>query len=131
GGRTQIAKVLRHAIQETSRQRVSALVFIGDAMEEDVDRLCHLAGELGLKGVRAFVFQEGHDPTAERAFREIARLTRGAWFRLGADSSRELAELLKAVAVYATGGHKALVDHGGRSSQLLLEQIGKDGRARG
>ena len=48
-------------------------------MEEKLDDLCALAGELALLGVKAFMFQEGEDPVAERAFREIARLTGGAY----------------------------------------------------
>src|SRR5207244_5067486 len=56
GGETQIERVLAHAIAENQKQRVGALVFVGDAMEEKVDRLCQLAGELGLKGVPIFLF---------------------------------------------------------------------------
>ena len=131
GGQTQIAKVLKHAARETGRNRVAALVYIGDAMEENPDELCHLAGELGLKGVRAFMFQEGHDHVTERTFREIARLTGGGWFRLGPNSANDLAELLGAIAVYASAGHAALERHGSRGARLLLEQlpggrIGKD-----
>src|SRR5947208_4495171 len=59
GGETQIERVLSHAIRETRARKVSALVFVGDAMEEKVDRLCRLAGELGLLGVPIFLFQEG------------------------------------------------------------------------
>jgi hypothetical protein len=128
GGRTQIKKVLQHANRETGKERVAALVYIGDAMEEDIDQLCHLAGELGIKGVKTFLFQEGYDPLAERAFREIARLTSGAWFRLGPNSDAQLAELLNAVAVYARGGHQALLARGGRGAQRLLEQLPKDAR---
>src|SRR5437763_2358944 len=58
GGETQIERVLSHAIGETKKQRVGALIFVGDAMEENVDRLCQLAGELGLSGVPVFVFHE-------------------------------------------------------------------------
>lgn len=123
GGRTQIGKVLKHAAREGKSGRVAALVFIGDAMEEDADELCHLAGELGLKGTKAFVFQEGGDRAAEGAFREIARLTSGAWFRLGPDSSKELAELLAAVAVYAQGGRVALEARGGAGARALLKQL--------
>ena len=66
GGYTQIAKVLNHASRETAKARVSALVYIGDAIEENIDSLCQRAGELGLKGMRCFFFQEGHDAMAER-----------------------------------------------------------------
>jgi hypothetical protein len=44
------------------------------------------AGELGLLGVKGFVFQEGHDPDAAMAFREIARLTGGAYERFDASA---------------------------------------------
>ena len=61
--------------------KVNALVYVGDSMEEDVDALCARAGELALLGVPVFLFQEGADATAARAFREIARLTKGAYCR--------------------------------------------------
>jgi hypothetical protein len=125
GGYTQLVKVLNHAHRETTKAHVSALVFIGDAIEESIDHLCQKAGELGLKGVRCFFFQEGHDVTAENGFREMARLTGGAYFRLGPDSARELAELLGAVAIYARGGLKALSNSGSRKARLLLEQMKK------
>ena len=60
---------------------MNALVYVGDCMEEEIDELCGRAGELAMHGVPVFVFQEGHDASAERAFREIARLTRGAFCR--------------------------------------------------
>src|SRR5215472_15662131 len=87
GGATQIRKVLAHARDEASRARVAALVFVGDAMEENPDALAALAGELALRGVKAFMFQEGHDPTARRTFNEIARLTGGAYSAFDAGAS--------------------------------------------
>lgn len=123
GGYTQIAKVLEHALKETSKAKVSALVFIGDAMEESIDHLCQMSGELGLKGVRCFFFQEGHDANVERGFREMARLTNGAYFRLGPNSAKELAELLGAIAMYARGGLKALSSSDKGGAKLLLEQL--------
>ena len=74
----QIGKVLEHVRDETRRAPIGALIYVGDAMEENVDALCTLAGELGLLGVKAFMFHEGADPAAGQAFREIARLTGGA-----------------------------------------------------
>lgn len=126
GGHTQIGKVLAHARRETAGTRVNALVYVGDCMEENIDDLAAQAGELGLLGVPVFVFQEGHDSSAETAFREIARLTGGAWCRFDAGSAAQLRELLAAVAVYATGGHKALADlsrERGGNTRLLLEQL--------
>jgi hypothetical protein len=75
GGETQIERVLRHAIRETGKNRGGAVVFVGDAMEEKVDRLGRLAGELGPLSVRIFVFHEGSDPTAAAAFKQIAALS--------------------------------------------------------
>jgi len=110
GGHTQIGKVLLHARREGERGRIAALVYVGDAMEERVDDLCVRAGELALIGIRAFVFQEGHDPAAEQAFRDIARLTGGAYCRFTPGAAHELGELLRAAAAYAAGGMKALDD---------------------
>lgn len=108
GGRTQIARVLRHAGAQAEKGPVGAVVFVGDAMEEPIDALCAEAGPLALRGVPVFMFQEGHDPTVERAFREIARLTRGAYCRFDAGAAAELRALLRAAASYAAGGAKAL-----------------------
>lgn len=128
GGHTQIGKVLAHTLKETERKRVNALVFIGDAMEEDVDSLADKAGHLGLKGVPVFVFQEGRDPIAEQAFKEIARLSKGAWFRFDSSSAATLASILSAVAVYATGGLKALEARGRAGDRLLIENLRGKGR---
>jgi hypothetical protein len=121
GGFTQIGRVLDHALQETRRQKVDALVFVGDCMEESIDGLCHRAGELGLLGVKAFLFQEGHDPTAAAAFRHIARLTHGAHCRFDAGSASQLRDLLSAVAVYAAGGLKALENFGRNRGGPVLQ----------
>ena len=125
GGHTQIGKVLAHARRETARQKVQALVFIGDAMEESIDDLSASAGELGLLGVPALMFHDGADAVAERAFREIARLTRGAYCRFDAAAAGTLAELLRAAAVYAAGGVRALenMSQGRGGARLLLEQL--------
>jgi hypothetical protein len=127
GGHTQIKRVLEHVRKEGKRQKVDAFVFVGDAMEEPVDDLCAKAGELGLLGVPAFLFQEGGDPIAESAFREIARLTNGAWCRFDAGASAQLRELLRAAAAFAAGGRRALADlskkSGGRGAVKLLGQM--------
>jgi hypothetical protein len=127
GGTTQIRKVLAHARKEAAARPVSALVYVGDCMEEDIDDLCGRAGELALLGVPVFLFQEGFDARAEQAFREIARLTKGAYCRFDAGSAAQLRDLLSAVAVYAAGGRKALEAlsrHAiGRGARALLQQL--------
>jgi hypothetical protein len=128
-GKTQISKVLSHVKSESARQKVSAMVFIGDAMEENIDTLCQRAGEIGLHGTRCFFFQEGNDPLTARAFREMARLTSGAYFKLGPNSAKELADLLGAIAVYARGGLKALSASKQTSGRLLLEKLGEGTKA--
>lgn len=123
GGQTQIGKVLTHARRENAKNKVAAMVFVGDALEEPIDDLAAKAGELGILGVRVFFFQEGRDPAVERGFREMARLTGGAYARFDTNAAGQLRELLKAVAVYAVGGVKALADKGGSGGRLLLEQL--------
>ena len=127
GGHTQIGKVLTHALKENERGRVNAVVYIGDAMEENVDDLAHKAGELGLRGVPVFAFQEGHDPLAEAAFKEIGRLSKGAWFRFDRNAADVLSKLLSAVAVFASGGIKALEARGRAEDRLMIENLRKSG----
>ena len=122
GGNTQIGRVLSDARSEAVASGVRAMVFVGDAMEEPIDDLCARAGELGLLKVPAFMFQEGDDGTAEQAFREIARLTGGAWCRFDPGAAAQLKELLRAAAAYAAGGREALLrlsrTHGGAAGLL-------------
>lgn len=125
GGHTQIAKILQHVRREAEKRPVAALAYVGDAMEESVDKLCQLAGEIGLLGVKAFMFHEGRDPMAEKAFREIARITDGAYLPFNAASANELRMLLAAVATYAAGGLKALQASPESGARLLLGHMRK------
>jgi len=122
-GHTQIEKVLTHAQKETKLLKVSALVFVGDAMEESPDSLAHQAGELGRLGVPAFMFQEGRDREVEHVFRNIAELTHGAYCRFDSGSAKQLGQLLKAVAVFAVGGVAALQASKDAGALKLLSQL--------
>lgn len=108
GGHTQIARVLKQALRETRDQPVKAVILVGDCCEEKADDLCQLAGELGLLRTPVFTFQEGHDTDAQRVFQQIAQLSGGAHVPFDHRSPAVLKDLLGAVAVYATGGKKAL-----------------------
>jgi hypothetical protein len=127
GGETQIVRVLSHALKEARARKVNALVFVGDAMEEKVDALSRLAGELGLLGVPVFVFHEGADAGAARAFREVARLSGGAYCPFDTASAGQLRALLGAVAAYAAGGAPALADYGKRTGGAALLLAGRVG----
>ena len=130
-GHTQWCRVLGHALKETKRDKVAALVCVGDCMEEAIDRLGELAGELGLLGVPAFLFQEGGDAVARQAFEQVARLTGGACCAFDGASARQLRDLLSAVAVYAAGGRAALEDLSrsrGGLVRLLTDQMARPAR---
>jgi hypothetical protein len=99
------------------------LIFIGDALEEEPDEIIPEARELGRLGVPAFMFQEGDDSSVERTFREIARVTKGAYCRFDPGAARQLAELLKAVAVFAVGGIAALEIRKDAGAIKLLGQL--------
>ncbi len=126
-GQTQIEKVLRHVLDETRKTPVRALVFVGDAMEERLDVLAGLAAEIGLLGVKAFLFQEGRDSVAEQAFRKIALLTGGAYATFDLSSPERLVALLTAAAAYAAGGRRALEfearARGAAAADHLLSQM--------
>ena len=107
--------------RESKRKRINALVFVGDALEEEVDTVCAAAGELGMLGVPCFMFQEGGNPLAEHAFRQISKLTRGAYCAFDLSSAKQLKDLLSAVAVYAAGGRRALIDYGRQKGGPVLQ----------
>jgi hypothetical protein len=123
-GATQIERVLRHSIQENERKKIKCIVYIGDAMEENLDILAQLAGQLGLLSIPVFMFQERNDAVAKEAFIEISRLSKGAYSQFDAASIDQLKELLKAVAIFAAGGLKALQKFSDKSEKpvKLLEQ---------
>jgi hypothetical protein len=123
GGLTQIGRVLEHAEREAAKRPLAALVYVGDSMEEEIDRLCGLAGALGVRGTRAFLFHEGRDPVAARAFREIARLTRGVYLPFDARAAGELRALLGAVGAWAAGGRPALEASGSGAARRLLADL--------
>jgi hypothetical protein len=127
-GETQIDRVLAHAVAETRQRKVNALVFVGDAMEESIDRLAQRAGELRLLGTPCFMFLEGADPIARAAFERVARLSGGAFAPFDAGSARVLGDLLAAVAAFAAGGRTALADlsrrRGGQVA-LLADQMAR------
>ena len=125
-GITKLERLLEHVKAETRREKVHAVVYVGDCMEESMDVLCQHAGELGLLRVPMFVFQEGQDVSAQRCFVEMARLSGGAYSPFDNASAEQLRDLLKAVAVYASGGIKALEDFSRRahpSVKLLGQQL--------
>jgi hypothetical protein len=136
-GATKIARVLKHIRTEHQREKVNAAVFVGDAVEEPPGELYDAAAGLG---VPCFLFQEGdglavyvdqrgefvvsHPPQkVEQVFRELARLTNGAYARFDAGAAAKLGELLQAVAAFATGGITALADLRTDSARKLLGQI--------
>ena len=125
-GRTQIGRVLKHAHAEAKQQPVQALVYIGDCVEENIDLLGELAGKLKILGLPVFIFQEGFDPVASMAFKQIAQISGGAHCRFDQNSAQQLGQLLNAVAVYAAGGRDALQrlsSQGSKQANMLLEQL--------
>jgi hypothetical protein len=111
GGCTQIDRILTHALREAEKAAMQALVFIGDAMEEQLDELAAKAGKLGALKVPIFMFQEGRDPEVRKAFRLLALKSGGAYFEFNANTSRateQLSDRLNAIARLAVGDTGAL-----------------------
>jgi len=120
-GETQISKALAHIRKEHTSEPVNAAIFIGDACEEvPPGPLYDAAAKLG---VPVFWFQEGNDDEVEAIFRELARITGGAYCQFGSGAARQLGELLKAVAIFTAGGRKALVNMNSSSAKKLLLQL--------
>jgi hypothetical protein len=125
-GQTQIARVLAHAQRETLAAKVGAVTFIGDACEQpgdDFDRLGAAAVVLGRLKTPIFAFQEGREPSAEKAFRKIAEWSGGAYGRFDAGAATQLGDLLRAAAAFAVGGVTALEGRMDAGARLLLGQL--------
>ncbi len=127
-GFTQVCRVLAHAGAEASMTKVGALVYIGDAFEEDADAAAAEAGRLALLGVPAFMFHEGDDPNAGAVFQDIARLTKGVYARFDSGAAKQLRDLLMAAAIYATGGAVALREHAQKKGGEILKLANAMGR---
>jgi hypothetical protein len=122
-GLTQIGRALGHVNTEDQRRKVNACVVISDSCEETSAELYIAARELN--NVPVFMFQEGKDQAVAGIYRTIANITGGAYSRFDAGAAARLAELLKAVVVFAVGGREALASQNGEAARLLLTQIRK------
>ena len=124
GGMTQIRRVLSHILNESAAdQTVKAAVYIGDMCEEPMADIVNTAGQLGLRQVPVFVFQEGTERYATEVFRSIAERSGGAHMPFESGSAAQLRELLKAAVVYATEGLDAVRRLGTPMTKKLLTQI--------
>ena len=123
GGATQIARFLAHVQKEAHETKLKAAVFIGDACEEKPDEIFSIAGQLGLLRVPVIALQEGHDVYANHILGGIALRSGGAHIPFASGSVAELAQLLGAVATFATQGINALKKLESRAARLLLTQI--------
>jgi len=119
GGHTQLAKLFRHVLKQHQIQPVQAVVFVGDALEENADEVCHLAGKAGITKLPLFMFQEGNDPVVKSTFQQISQLSGGAYAPFDAASADQLKSLLSAVAVFAVGGRKALENFASSKGQAI------------
>jgi hypothetical protein len=136
-GTTKIARVLQHIRKEHAREKVDAAVFVGDACEEIPGELYDAASGLD---VPVFLFQEGDGlamhvddrggfvvshpaQKVEDIFREIARLSHGAYAKFNSDAAAQLGELLRAIAAFAVGGLTALSDLRTDAARKLIKQL--------
>jgi hypothetical protein len=119
-GLTQIGRVFAHTHAEDKRHKVAAVILVGDACEEPPAELYAGARKLNMP---VFLFQEGTDESVATIFREIASITGGASCRFDARAAAQLADLLRAVAAFATGGRKALAAEKTAAARLLLTQM--------
>jgi hypothetical protein len=119
-GETQIAKALARVHSEHADQKVHAAILIADACEESPEKLYDAARELG---VPIFAFQDGNDDQVAEVYRQLARITKGAHCQFDGNSARQLAELLRAVAAFATGGIQALEQQSTGAARLLLTEM--------
>ena len=123
----------RTRVDESKKRKVNALVYVGDSMEEDVDRLCARAGELALLGVPVFLFQEGDDERPRERLPRDRAADQGRLLplrpRLGAAAARSAdgGRRLRRGRPQGAAGARAARRHGA-GARLLLEQLEPAGR---
>jgi hypothetical protein len=114
---------LRHALRQHAENPIAALVYVGDACEENVEELAGLASELGALKLLAFLFLEGEpgdDNDVEDAFRLIA-----AWFGIDwPQAVAQFAATLNAVAKLAVGDASAIAAITQRCDSILRALAG-------
>ncbi len=124
GGVTQLKRLLEHCLaQYPDSASLKAIIFVGDAVEEDTNVLNDLAVRCRLAKRPLYIFQEGSDAAASSTFASMAALSGGAHFALGDDSADQLRRLLQSVIRLATGGRKALESSSHESDKLLLKKL--------
>lgn len=122
-GATMIVKGLKTFLDDTKPPRPDSIILIGDAFEENTVEAYDAAQSLAKKGIKIFAFFEGKDDDyAAGVFKELARITGGAYAQFGADMP--LKDLCNAVAVYSLGGSPALqrLAHNGNRAAKQLTQ---------
>ena len=121
-GYTQIGKVLTHAKRETNLLKVAALVFVGDACEEEDEELIPSAHDSGSSDCRCLCFRRAIPPRSSMSFGPWPRPAMAPIVGL-IRAAKQLGELLRAVAVFATGGMAALEKHKDAAAVKLLGQL--------
>jgi hypothetical protein len=119
-GHTKIERALRLAQQEHAKERINAIILIGDSCEEIPADIYDATFAAPI-----FAFQEGDHPEATEVFASLAKLTGGVHCQFNSGSADKLRDLLQAVATFAVGGLAALEKQGTGAAKLLLTQIKK------
>ena len=144
-GYTQIERVIDRVLEEHKHTPVSAVIYIGDSVEEDEELLKVQAYYLADKGIPLFIFYDDYTHSSmkvvrnsktERIFRNMAQISGGAYAKFSLDNMGLLTELLRSVAVFTVGGLAALEAYSAtkeqepqrpaeerRAAGLLLAQI--------
>jgi hypothetical protein len=110
-GETQIARVLRAALDET--EPIDSVVLVGDHCEESPDELLGLAASLGKRSIRLYIFHEcsDHDERSLKAkplFRRMARASGGVYVEFKPDSGAVLREMLSSIAAFSAAGSQGV-----------------------
>jgi hypothetical protein len=128
-GKTQIARLLRFVL--TENDPVSAVVFVGDHIEDNPDELVAMAPIFGQRGIPVFVFHEtsmfdSRASAAKPIFQRLAERSGGAYCEFKSSSGGAVRELLTQVAAFSAGGRAGVRQIEGpntREAQQLQERL--------
>jgi len=116
---------LTQALRETRQTPVQAVVILG-GFHGKLDTAVATAKLLRAAGTRVFCFQQDRSNSTERAFRALAEVGGGAFYRINPHIdliAERLPKMMEAITDYAVGGKAALEARGDEPANLLLEQM--------
>ncbi|NTU49794.1 MAG: VWA domain-containing protein [Desulfobulbaceae bacterium] len=113
GGMTQMAKAFGYAADESQKEKIDVVIYVGDSCEENEEDVVRRAASLSKTGSKLFLLDDKDHSTCRHAntlriFVSTCETAGGIYTAFDKKAISDLREFFKVSAVYATGGKKAV-----------------------